>query len=123
MENPTLSESTVAALTVLEKNFNGFVLIVEGGAVDWAAHSNNMDLMIGEMIDFNEAVQTVINWVNDTTNGSHWGNTLVIVTGDHECGYLTAGPGEFQNEELGEGSVTTLGLEKIVLNRGGGRAS
>jgi alkaline phosphatase len=37
--------------------------MVEGGAIDWASHSNNMDQMIGEMLDFNEAVQAVVAWV------------------------------------------------------------
>ena len=122
-ENPTLTESAVAALTVLQKNPNGFILMIEGGAVDWAAHDNNMDLMIGEMIDFNEAVQAVIDWVDDPADDIDWSNTLVIVTGDHECGYLTAGPGIFQNQPLGEVSDTTLALEKIISGSGGRRAS
>jgi alkaline phosphatase len=122
-ENPSLADSARAALAVLEKNANGFVLMVEGGAVDWAGHSNNMYLMIGEMIDFDEAVEAVVDWVEDAGNGSNWSNTLVIVTGDHECGYLTAGPGIFQNEPLGEVSGYTLSLEKLVLGSGGLRAS
>jgi alkaline phosphatase len=123
MENPSLADSSRAALAVLEKNANGFVLMVEGGAVDWAGHSNNMYLMIGEMIDFDEAVQAVVDWVEYAGNGSNWSNTLVIVTGDHECGYLTAGLGVFQNEPLGEVSGYTLSLEKLVLGSGGLRAS
>ena len=123
MENPTLAESAKAALTVLHKNPNGFVLMIEGGAVDWASHSNNMDLMIGEMIDFNEAVQTVIDWVDDPNNDSDWSNTLVIITADHETGYLTASPGIFQDQPLGEVSDATLELEKIIFNSEGLRAS
>ena len=110
-ENPTLAESTQAALAVLQKNPNGFLLVVEGGAVDWAAHDNIMDLMIGEMIDFNEAVDAVIDWVN--TNDSTWANTLVIITSDHETGYLTPRPGVFQDQPLGEVNDTTLALEKV----------
>jgi len=120
-ENPTLAESTRAALAVLQKNPKGFVLVVEGGAIDWASHSNNMDLMIGEMIDFDEAVDAVIDWVN--TNDPAWANTLVIVTSDHETGYLTSRPGIFQDQPLGEVSDTTLDLEKIITNSGGRRAS
>jgi alkaline phosphatase len=119
-ENPTLAESALAALAVLQKNTNGFVLVVEGGAVDWASHSNNMDLMIGEMIDFDEAVDAVIDWVNN--NDSTWANTLLIVTSDHETGYLTPRAGIFQNQPLGEVSDTTLDLEKIIANSGGRRA-
>jgi alkaline phosphatase len=117
-ENPTLSEMTTAALTVLSRNSRGFVLMIEGGAVDWAAHVNNMDRVIGEMIDFDEAAQTVIDWVNDAGNEASWDNTLVIVTGDHETGYLTAGPGIFPDTSLGVVDSTTLALEKTVTSTG-----
>lgn len=111
-ENPTLAEMAKAALTVLNRQPSGFVLMIEGGAIDWASHANNMNQMIGEQIDFNNAVQAVVDWVEDPANGSSWENTLVIVTGDHETGYLTAGPGVFANQLLGEVSERTLGLEK-----------
>lgn len=114
---PTLAEMAKVALTVLNKNQNGFVLMVEGGAVDWAGHANNMDNMIGEMIDFNNAVDEVINWVN-TTTGVDWSNTLLIVTGDHECGYLTADFGVLPDAPLGEVSAATLSLERIEFTQG-----
>ena len=122
-ENPTLADSTVAALTVLGRNPNGFVLMVEGGAVDWAGHSNNMNQLIGEMEDFNEAVEAVIDWVNDPSNDATWSNTLVIVTGDHETGYLTQAPGVFPSQPLGQVNATTVGLEKIYAGSNGRRAS
>ena len=68
---------------------DGFVLMVEGGAVDWAAHANQSGRVIEEEIDFNHSVEAVVEWVEKNSN---WGETLVIVTGDHETGYLT-GPG------------------------------
>ncbi len=122
-ENPTLADSTNAALTVLNRNPNGFVLMVEGGAIDWGGHANNLDNMIGEKIDFDEAVQAVIDWVEDNTNGSGWGNTLVIITGDHETGYLTAGPDVFPDVPLGNIDASTLSQEKIYSGSGGRRAS
>ena len=79
--------------------------------------------MIGELIDFNEAVQEVIDWVEDPNNGSSWSNTLLIVTGDHETGYLTPGPGIFPNNSLGEVSERTLALEKMISGGDGRRAS
>jgi alkaline phosphatase len=89
LENPALPESTLAALTVLNKDPHGFVLMIEGGAIDWAGHANNMDHLIGEMQKFNDTVQAVIDWINNPGNGSSWNNALLIVTSDHECGYLT----------------------------------
>ena len=86
---PTLEEMTRAALNVLDNNPDGFFLMVEGGAVDWAAHGHNNARLIEEQIDFNRSVDAVIQW---TEANSNWDETLVIVTGDHETGYLT-GPG------------------------------
>ncbi|MGQ3686296.1 MAG: alkaline phosphatase [Candidatus Loosdrechtia sp.] len=122
-ENPTLSESVLAAIKVLSRNPNGFVLMVEGGAIDWASHANNMNQMIGEAKDFDTAIQTVTNWVDDPGNDSTWSNTLVMVTADHECGYLTAGPGVLSSQPLGNVNTTTLSKEKIVSGTGGRRAS
>jgi alkaline phosphatase len=117
-ENPTLAEMTSAALTVLGRDPDGFVLMIEGGAVDWASHDNHMSRMIGEQLDFDRAVEAVIAWVEDPGNGSGWHNALLIVTGDHECGYLTAGPGVFPDQPLGEVSAATLALEKEVASSG-----
>jgi len=86
---PSLAEMTKAGLNVLDNNKNGFFLMVEGGAVDWAAHDNNTSRFIEEEIDFNHAVEAAAEWVE---NNSSWEETLIIVTADHECGYLQ-GPG------------------------------
>jgi alkaline phosphatase len=117
-ENPTLAQMTGAALQVLSRDPDGFILLIEGGAIDWACHSNDMDHMLGEVIDFNQAVQTVIDWVETPGDGSDWNNTLVLVTGDHETGYLTAGQGQFPQQTLGEISPHTLALEKEVSDSG-----
>jgi alkaline phosphatase len=86
---PTLEEMTTAALNVLDDDPDGLFLMVEGGAVDWAGHANQSGRVVEEQIDFNNAVEAAVAWVNAN---SHWGETLLIVTGDHETGYLT-GPG------------------------------
>lgn len=117
-ENPTLSQMTESALKVLSRDSDGFVLMVEGGAIDKAAHANEMNEMIGEVMDFNNAIQAVIDWVDDPSNDSTWENTLVIVTADHETGYLTAEPGLFANQPLAEVSLRTLVLEKMQSDRG-----
>ena len=113
-ENPTLAQMTQAALEVLQRNSNGFVLMVEGGAIDWGSHLNDMNKTIGEVIAFNEAVQAVVDWVVDPDNGSSWDNTLVIVTADHDCGYLSAAPDSFSNVPLGAVNMHSLSLEKTM---------
>jgi alkaline phosphatase len=87
-ENPTLTDLTKAALTVLSKDKDGFWLMVEGGDIDWAAHDDNLDNMIGTVLDFDQAVKTTIDWIKD--NGG-WENNLLIVTADHDH-YLTLNP-------------------------------
>lgn len=61
--------------------------MIEGGAIDWAAHSNLTARMIVEEMYFNNAVDKVIEWIE---KNSSWEETLLIVTADHETGYITA---------------------------------
>jgi alkaline phosphatase len=84
-ENPTLNDLTQAALTVLGKNPKGFWLMIEGGDIDWAAHDNNLDNLIGTTLDFDRSIGTVINWIK--THGG-WERNQLIVTADHDH-YLT----------------------------------
>jgi alkaline phosphatase len=86
---PTLCEMTEGALNVLDNDPQGFALMVEGGAIDGAAHANVGTRMVEEQMEFNKAVETVIAWVE---HHSGWNETLLIVTADHETGYVT-GPG------------------------------
>lgn len=92
---PTLVEMTKAALNVLDNDPDGFFLHIEGGAVDWAGHGNWLGRMIEEQQDFNNTVQAVIDWVE---KNSSWDETLVIVTGDHETGFLTGPGGNTDNQ-------------------------
>ena len=84
---PTLEEMTIAALNVLDNNEKGFLIMVEGGAVDWAGHANDTARMIEEQVDFARSVDAAIRWVSENSN---WDESLIIVTADHETGYLTA---------------------------------
>jgi alkaline phosphatase len=83
--------------------------MVEGGAIDWASHGNQSGRMIEEQIDFDNAVDAVMDWVRESSN---WGETLLIVTGDHETGYLT-GPGSDPSWEfiVNNGAGNLPGLE------------
>jgi len=57
--------------------------MIEGGAVDWSAHSNKLATAIEESLDFTRSLETVIRWVE--TNSS-WNETLLIITTDHGNG-------------------------------------
>lgn len=103
---PTLTEMTLVAINVLDNNENGFVLMCEGGAIDWVAHSNLLGKTIEEQIDFNDAVEAACNWVE---KNSSWDETLIIVTADHETGYLV-GPNSATEE-----------VEKKIIGNGKGK--
>lgn len=74
---PSLAEMTMVAINKMKKAKNGFALQVEGGKIDWAAHSNCAAGLVYDQIAFDEAVKTVIDFAEAD------GNTLVIITTDH----------------------------------------
>lgn len=88
-----LVPSTNKAIEILSKNENGFFLMVEGSQIDWAAHDNNTSNLIKEVADFDKAIGEALKFAEKD------GNTLVIVTADHETGGFVVKGG---NEELGE---------------------
>lgn len=99
---PTLTEMAQGALNVLNQDADGFGLMIECGAIDWSGHSNNGGRLIEEMLSYNDAVQAVVDWVEAN---SSWEETLLIVTGDHETGYLTGPDASAENwtEPVNEG--------------------
>jgi alkaline phosphatase len=87
---PSLAEMTAAGLnTLANASDQGFFVMIEGGAADWGGHWNLLGRAIEDMLFLNEAVDVAVEWVE---RESSWDETLIIVTSDHETGYLT-GPG------------------------------
>lgn len=110
---PTLEQMTRAALNVLDDDPDGFLVMIEGGAVDWAGHKNQSGRLIEEMIDFNKTVEAIVDWVEQN---SSWQDTIVIVTSDHETGYLLgprSGPqyGYVRNDIVNKGQGNLPGME------------
>ena len=81
----TLAEFTAKGVELLN-NPNGFFMMVEGGKIDWACHANDAGSAIANTEAFEDAVQVAIDFYN-----AHPHETLILVTGDHECGGLTLG--------------------------------
>ena len=86
---PTLDVMAKGALNVLDNDEDGFFLMIEGGAPDWAGHFGQTGSLIEEMADFYNAVEAVNGWVEEN---SSWSETLVVIVGDHETGYLSGSP-------------------------------
>ena len=111
---PALADIAKGALNVLDNDQDGFFLMIEGGAIDWCGHDNEKGRLIEEQIDFNRAVNAVVSWVE--TNSS-WDETLLIVTADHETGYLWGeGSGVIQNAD----SAGIDAVWKPLRNNGAG---
>lgn len=89
---PDLTTMSKVALNVLDNNDEGFLLMIEGGAIDWAGHANQSGRLIEEQEDFNTAVEAVCDWVEQN---SSWSETMLVVTGDHKTGYLTGTAGVY----------------------------
>jgi alkaline phosphatase len=102
-ENPLLKDATVAALTVLEPDPDGFFLMVEQGDIDWANHANNYSWMVGTTWDLDEAVQAAVAWVGKPCDDVTWLNTTIIVTADHANSYMRLNP----DKPLGKGDLPT----------------
>ena len=74
---PSLAEMTRSAIDKLKLNNKGFVLQVEAGKVDWAAHANDIGALLYDQLAFDEAIGTVIDFAEKDKE------TLVIITTDH----------------------------------------
>ncbi len=81
----TLPEFTRKGIELLD-NDQGFFLMVEGGKIDWACHANDGKASIQDTLAFDKVVATALDFYEQ-----HPEETLVVVTGDHECGGLTLG--------------------------------
>ncbi len=78
-DQPMLDEMTAKALGVLERKKNGFVLMVEGASIDKQAHNMDTERWMLDTIEFDRAIKLVQAFA------AKRGDTLVIVTADHEC--------------------------------------
>lgn len=79
----TLAEMTRAALSILERDDDGFFLMVEASQVDWRGHDNApLNVVLSEMYDLDGAVRAALEFQFERPN------TLIVVTADHETGGL-----------------------------------
>ena len=86
---PSLAESTRIAIEKLSSNDKGFILMVEGSLVDWAAHANDPATLAKEFLGFDAACKVALNFAKQN------GETAVIITSDHGTGGITIGRGDW----------------------------
>jgi len=88
-----LPKATDLGIQFLSKNKANFFLMVEGSQVDWGGHANDSDYLISELIDFDNAIGAALDFAEKD------GNTLVIVTADHETGGFKLAASEQKRED------------------------
>ena len=114
-----LAAATAKAIEVLSRNKNGFVLMVEGSQIDWACHDKNLKRSIEETLDMDRAAKVAYDYARKN------GNTLIVVTADHETGGLTLTGGDVEDQTV-TGSFSTNGHTGVmvpVFSYGPGAAS
>jgi len=89
-----LPVSTEKAIQILNKNDKGFFLMVEGSMIDWGGHDQDIDYVTSELMDFDNTVAKALDFAKKD------GETLVIVTADHETGGLTITDGDMKNKTI-----------------------
>ncbi|WP_052813330.1 alkaline phosphatase [Desulfonatronum thioautotrophicum] len=81
----SLAEFTAKGIELLD-NPDGFFMMVEGGKIDWASHANDAVATIWDTLAFDEAIKHAVEFAK-----KHPEETLIVITGDHECGGMSLG--------------------------------
>lgn len=103
-----LPNSVKKSMEVLSKDGEPFFMVVEGAQIDNGGHSNNIATIIDEMLDFDETVAEVLKFA-DTT-----GNTLVLITADHETSGFGIVGGNLEKGEV-QGDFLTIDHTAIMV--------
>ena len=88
----TLEQITTSAIDFMSKDLSkGFFLMIEGGKIDWACHSNDAATAFREVQDFDNAIKIAYDFYT-----RHPSETLIVITADHETGGLVLGTGAYK---------------------------
>lgn len=77
VDEPSLADMTEKAIRILQKNGNGYFLMVEGGRIDHALHGTNAKRALEDTIAFDDAIKRALSMVDLS-------NTMIVVTADHD---------------------------------------
>jgi len=92
--NYSLGDLTKTALNHLKSDKDGFVLMIEGSQIDWAGHDHKSKELFDEMKDFSSAVTEALDYAKKD------GNTLIVITSDHETGGMSITKGNLDGSDL-----------------------
>jgi alkaline phosphatase len=103
-----LSESVTEAIRLLSADNDGFFLMVEGSQIDWGGHENSINYLATEMADFDKAIGVALDFAQTD------GETLVIVTADHETGGVSLMGGNIDSGAI-KASFTGTGHTGVMV--------
>lgn len=89
--NRFLRDALGTSLKALQASKAGFFIMAEGAQIDHGGHQNNLPYLVQEMLDFDQLVGEAMQFADEN------GETLVIVTADHETGGLSLLDGNLSN--------------------------
>ena len=89
-----LARASLKGIDLLNQNKNGFFMMIEGSQLDDYGHFNDLDLLMQETHDFDRTIGAIYEWAAKD------GETLVVVTADHETGGLTLVDGDLPEGKI-----------------------
>lgn len=89
-----LARASLKGIELLNQNKNGFFMMIEGSQLDDYGHFNDLDMLMQETHDFDRTIGKIYEWA------ARDGETLVVVTADHETGGLTLVDGDLQEGKI-----------------------
>ncbi len=102
-DQPMLDEMAAKAIGVLKRSPKGFVLLIEGASIDKQAHAMDTERWMLDTLEFDRAVRVAQDFAAEQ------GDTLVIVTADHECSGAAL---------IGGATVTDKALAELAAKKG-----
>lgn len=101
-----LSYGSLKAIETLSRNENGYFLMIEASQIDWGGHDNNTDYIISEVLDLDRTLGVLLDYAELN------GETLIVVTSDHETGGMTLPYGDVRNRAVAAeyGSTSHTGI-------------
>jgi alkaline phosphatase len=105
---PSLASLTKISLEKISALGKPFFMMVEGSQIDWGGHDNNTSYVISEFKEFDSAIRNALEFAKAD------GNTLVIVTADHETGGMAISGGNFEKGKI-RAKFTTRGHSAAMV--------
>lgn len=100
--------ATKTAINILSKNKKGFFLMVEGSQIDWGGHAGSTIYIVEDMLDFDQTIGKALEFAAKD------GETLVVITADHETGGFAITGGSIKEGTV-KGGFPTGGHTAVMV--------